>query len=375
MCRQKLIEKKRKTPFGMEISDAKRLTMDGRPSRMTLICLPNHCIAMRHLFCAAFVLVSVVGSLTLTGCDEKERKNVAILLGAIKSGIDQSFSQRDVPWHKKYGLEAEFFFNNPKVIALCKAIEAKDLKEIDRLIADGADVNAKGKGNWTPLLWAYPTNLEIFTKILIAGADPNVQLTGDFEHSYELYFMFIGNRGCYIREGSSVMEMAALGLELGYFEAVMKHGGDPNLVSKTGNGDTPLHSIATWWSSTGHINRIAHAKLLLDAGANINTVSRDGTPVIVAVKNNQFDLALFLLEAGADWKIEPKFDPNFFPGTLVRNVFQYENISFRDDKLKESYNMLVSLLKEKGADFDQEREKDEQDRQRFFEIFGRYPNY
>jgi hypothetical protein len=44
------------------------------------------------------------------------------------------------------------------VIALCKATEANDIAEIDRLVAAGADVNAQGEGNMTPLLWAYPDN-------------------------------------------------------------------------------------------------------------------------------------------------------------------------------------------------------------------------
>ena len=61
-------------------------------------------------------------------------------------------------WHEKCGWKAKDYFDDPQVIALCQAIEANDLKEIDRLVAAGANVNAKGKGNMTPLLWAYPDN-------------------------------------------------------------------------------------------------------------------------------------------------------------------------------------------------------------------------
>ena len=61
-------------------------------------------------------------------------------------------------WHAKFGWKAEEYFTHPQVIALCRAIEADDLKEMDRLIAAGVNVNAQGKGKMTPLLWAFPDN-------------------------------------------------------------------------------------------------------------------------------------------------------------------------------------------------------------------------
>ncbi|MDR3110936.1 MAG: ankyrin repeat domain-containing protein [Planctomycetaceae bacterium] len=72
---------------------------------------------------------------------------------AVVNGCSASSS-----WYSKFNWKAEDYFDDPKVIALCRAIEAKDIKKIDRLVANGADVNAKGKGNMTPLLWAFPDN-------------------------------------------------------------------------------------------------------------------------------------------------------------------------------------------------------------------------
>jgi len=83
-------------------------------------------------------------------------------------------------WHQKYDWKAEKYFDDPLVIALCEAIEADDLEEIDRLVAAGADVNAKGKGNMTPLMWAYPDHKpKRFERLLKHGADPNVIITSD----------------------------------------------------------------------------------------------------------------------------------------------------------------------------------------------------
>ena len=81
------------------------------------------------------------------------------------------------PMYQRLKWKAEDFFADPGVISLCKAIEAKDVQQIDRLVKSGVDVNAKGRGNMTPLLWAFPAGEEMFKKMLELGADPNIKLT------------------------------------------------------------------------------------------------------------------------------------------------------------------------------------------------------
>ncbi|MDR1960347.1 MAG: hypothetical protein LBQ54_15150 [Planctomycetaceae bacterium] len=53
---------------------------------------------------------------------------------------------KEESWHTNVGWKAEDYFTDPKVIALCNAIEKKDIAEMDKLIADGADVKTIGKG-------------------------------------------------------------------------------------------------------------------------------------------------------------------------------------------------------------------------------------
>lgn len=326
---------------------------------------------MRKKFFCAVISVFLFVTILLIGCDEKKRRDARILLGGIAGSLSQSpLFQKDMPFHKRYKWNAEDFFNDPQIIVLCKAIEAQDLREIDRLIAGGTDVNALGKDNMTPLLWAFPTqNLAVFTKILEAGADPNVQITSDFGVN-------LGN-DTRIETGTSVMELVASTIHTGFFEAVMRHGGDPNLVSKvSGMPDAPLNSIAKHWDSQSRVGRIEHARLLLNAGADINAVSCHGTPIITAVQNRQIDLAIFLLEAGADWENEPEtlefvtregIHYTRKPPTLLQEVANLEeNLPPHwTDVQRGTFDKLVMLLKEKGAgpELDRLREENEQARQ------------
>src|SRR4051794_36012446 len=76
----------------------------------------------------------------------------------ISDGCSYVTSSMHKSWHRTFNWKAEDYFDDPYVVAVCHAIEANDLREMERLIAAGADINAKGKENMTPLLWAYPDN-------------------------------------------------------------------------------------------------------------------------------------------------------------------------------------------------------------------------
>jgi ankyrin repeat protein len=226
------------------------------------------------------------------------------------------------------------------VIELCHAIEADDLKEIDRLVAAGANVNAKGKDNMTPLMWAFPDNkLERFKRLLELGADPNVIFQSDLNTR--------GNLG----RGESITHMACETRFPGYFEAVFAHGGDPNLIK---NGiiklRTPLFSVI----SGGGPNKKAQIQILIDKGADLNHLDNAGTtPVGMAVGwGGQYDIALMLLEAGANYKI-------YKPRTNARLVHYVLNQESRKTAWtptqKIDYEKLVKWLEDHGESIDQAR--------------------
>lgn len=188
-------------------------------------------------------------------------------------------------FHDNFGWKAEDFFTDAKTIALCQAIEADDLKEIDRLVAAGADVNDRGTGNMTPLMWAYPDNkIARFKRLLEHGADPNVVITTNL------------NVPSGFQPGKSVTYISAGTWFPGYFSEVMEHGGDPNL--KGPHGEMSLHAIVR-----GPVaDKIERIRLALKHGADINSVDLSHRTATVAAVSwgGQYGLALSLLELGSD---------------------------------------------------------------------------
>ncbi len=259
----------------------------------------------------------------------------------------QSSWQLKGPMHQRLKWKAEDYFTDAGILKLCKAIEAKDLKEIERLVKSGVDVNAKGRGNMTPLLWAFPMGEEAFKKLLELGADPNVRLTEQ-----------LGLR----LKGKSVT-FACVELTSGliynqdfydvpmdnYLELVLKHGGNPN--QEDIDGDTPLASVR--WSNRKIPEKI---KLLLDAGGDINHRNAQGkTPLLCANLQNS-ECILCLLNAGADYRIASSnkgWDPILMLALLTTQNDDTPPIAKKIRDIQ--YNSVIEWFKNEGANLDAAR--------------------
>ncbi len=196
-----------------------------------------------------------------------------------------------ISFHENYGWVAEDYFDDAQVIALCRAIEANNVQEMERLIKNGANVNALGKGNMTPLMWAYPDNkLERFQTLLKHGANPNVKITSNF-----------GIKWGFLPGECVTTRVGCLG-SLEHFKSVMQNGGDPN--ASNGLKMPLVHSII--------LAMIPDAKerceIALSQGADINaadnvanTSNYRTTPAMASLSGGgQYHLTLFFLENGAD---------------------------------------------------------------------------
>ena len=234
-------------------------------------------------------------------------------------------------YHQWCGWKAEDYFTDPKVIALCRAIEANDLAEMERLVQAGTDVNARGKGNMTPLLWAFPDNhLPRFKWLLEHGADPNVKIESEFN-----------TRG-FMVPGDAVTHFVCKTAFPGYFDAVFEHGGDPNLRTSLYE-DVPLTLVI---KGGGGGNREGKIRALIAAGADPDMFSGQITPTVNAVTwGGQYGLANLLLDLGADHRV---YEKNGMRRLIHFAVLEEQAFRGDDPQQKADYQALLKRLTDRG---------------------------
>ena len=234
-------------------------------------------------------------------------------------------------FHQRCGWKAEDYFTDPKVIALCRAIEANDLAEMERLVQAGTDVNARGKGNMTPLLWAFPDNhLPRFKWLLEHGADPNVKIESEFN-----------TRG-FMVPGDAVTHFVCKTAFPGYFDAVFEHGGDPNLRTSLYE-DVPLTLVI---KGGGGGNREGKIRALIAAGADPDMFSGQITPTVNAVTwGGQYGLANLLLDLGADHRV---YEKNGMRRLIHFAVLEEQAFRGDDPQQKADYQALLKRLTDLG---------------------------
>ena len=254
---------------------------------------------------------------------------VAVLM--CSCGCDESASVISVSTHRKLGWRASDYFTDPSVVALCDEIEQNDIAAVGQLIASGVDVNARGKGNMTPLLWGFLDNHSVvFRKLLEAGADPNVRFESDF------------NSNGLFRAGESVTFLAATSRFKEQFFDVMKHGGEPGFCSRK-----PMTSLVHAVIRSSAPDRAKRLKVLIDLKADLDVVDyMDSTPAMAAAMNGaQYDLAIMLIRAGADWRVYQERNN----GKLIHFVVKEELFSrVLVDTQQEAYAELLEFLVEQG---------------------------
>jgi hypothetical protein len=261
---------------------------------------------------------------------------VGVFLGSVLLASEGCGQTRTRSFHEKFNWRAEDYFDDAKVIELCKAIQTNDVPEVERIIKAGADVNAKGKGGMTPLLWAFPDNKpEAFKCLLEHGADPNVIVDSDFN-----------TKGAGILPGDSVTHMAARTYFPTQFELVMKHEGDPNLVNSRSKATTIREVIMS-----GTADKRSRVQLLIDKGVDLNQLDGSFTPAMRAVSwFSQWDLALMILEAGADPDVYKEESNSKLVHTIVR--FQ-DSLAQATPTQKAAHKKLVDWLESHGQSMKQ----------------------
>jgi uncharacterized protein len=210
--------------------------------------------------------------------------------------------------------------------ALHWAAHWNDLDAVNVLLRAGAKVNAKNRYGATPLSEAVVTgNAGIVQALLNAGASAKTLTTEDGEAvlmtaaragNVEAVKMLL-DRGADVNarenyKGQTALMWAAAERHTEIVKLLLQHGADWKVRSVDRETKPPRLSAA---SSVSPIARggftalafaaregdIATARVMLDAGVDINYGDIDNTSaLVVAIMNKQYTFAKFLLERGSD---------------------------------------------------------------------------
>ena len=194
-----------------------------------------------------------------------------------------------------------------------RAVEKNDIKALENLIAQGADLEAKSEEGWTALhLAAYQGKVDIIKKLVEAGADFNA-ITDEKKRLTPLHLTALGKQpqaaSLFLDDYPADVRVDGSGNTFDfYFLSPLKRAvrlGDTKAVeellkrketdvNKTDGGASPLYDA----SFQGHTQIV---EALIQAGADVNFKTSIGwTALHIASFRGYESIVTALLEAGAD---------------------------------------------------------------------------
>jgi len=208
-----------------------------------------------------------------------------------------------------------------------------DVVEIASLLVDaGAEVNAANELGATPL-WSASLNASVgMTRLLLeAGADPDRALvngetalmTASRTGNPEVVRLLLeagADPNVTATRGQTPLMWAVSQRHSAVVEVLLEHGADVHARSdvwqqlwQTDGGEVVHPSLHTWIDHGGNtpllfatiVGDVESARLLVDAGADVNDVAAGGYAAIVyAAHSGNTDLVRYLLESGADPNVD-----------------------------------------------------------------------
>lgn len=221
-------------------------------------------------------------------------------------------------------MKAEHYFSNPTQAAFVAAIGRGEVERAQRLLSEGATVDAVGSEGMTALYWTIiKQNPAGFRFLLENGANPGTVTRWADAHGAEQW--------------ASVLELAAMLEDSRYLRALLDAGADPNQIVNASQQTAIYHAILH--------RRYVNLTLLIKKGADINHRSKSSkTPIAYAVGMRAYAAALLLLRAGADPSIK-----NNFGYSAVDTTRQFGNagtvIGSEDEA---AYSKFVGELERRG---------------------------
>ncbi len=209
-------------------------------------------------------------------------------------------------------------------VNIFEAVTDSDLEAISRFSTAGGDLNAVNSEGNTPLLCACDDDSEgVFRHLLELGANPNVMTS----------------------EARTAVNCAATKESTSWLRAALEHGGSPNLLEAEIPG-RPKRSPLLWAIND---ERFENVRLLIDAGANVSAVNEFGdTPLHYAVDRRRYDIAMYLLEQGADYRHQTPGRTSFIELMGTRRLE-----TLRDPEMRQQLLAVREWLRERGIETEQ----------------------
>jgi ankyrin repeat protein len=212
-------------------------------------------------------------------------------------------------------MKASAFFDSELQVEFAKAAAKGDTNRMIKLIGGGADINATGRNGMKPLFWALINrNFTGFKFLLERGANPNAAVE--------------------VKQppNSNALTLAASLDEPEYLTELLIKGANPNSTVHT-VGVTPLYDTVL----CGKTNNIT---ILLKYGAKLDwKPTNNETPLHNAIRQRNFEVALFLYRLGADPSVKDIW--NWSPIDTLR---KYKDNGVMTRKDRAAYKQLVEEL-------------------------------
>ena len=159
------------------------------------------------------------------------------------------------------------------------ACRNNSIEMVKLLLANGADVNIKGHGDYTSLMWAAESakTTEIMELLIEKGADINPIAQDGVNALIKAIFGVLSDSGSL----DAVKLLIDKGMDVNYA-----------LVTEDGAGYTALMFAIRW-------GKIEVIKYLISVDADVNAKAKGDTPLSIAVEEEHTDIIKLLKESGA----------------------------------------------------------------------------